>query len=279
MPPPKDIQKAKEWRKKLLLAWKSPERRTRVSELLKGRKRSEETKRKISEYAKTRIGNKNPFYGRKHTEEAKRRISEVNKGENSARYGKPPWNKGIKFSEDTRKKMSELAKRIFTENPEIRIKMSIAHKGKKFNEEHKNKISEKIKAFYIENPEFNKLENNPLWQGGVSFEPYNFLFNKNFKEIVKKRYGVKCVYCNRDGKCVHHINYIKSHSSFLNGVWICMSCNSKFNINRDYWFAYWCYVLNIKPEDNIKEAEKIDSMSDEDLINFMKNGYVTKNGV
>lgn len=272
MPPPKDQQKAKEWREKLLLVWKSPERRIRVSELLKGRKRSEETKRKISEYGKTRIGEKNPFYGRRHTEETKITISKANRGKNSSRYGKPPWNKGIKYSEDIRKSMSALAKKNFTEKPEIRKKMSIAHKGKKFSEEHKNKISEKIKVFYIENPEFNKLKNNPLWQGGVSFEPYNVLFNKNFKEIVKKRYGEKCVYCNREDKCVvHHTNYIKSHSSLINGVWVCASCNSKFNVNRDYWFAYWCYVLSIEPEDNIKEAEKIVSMSDEDLINFMKN--------
>lgn len=277
MPPPKDPQKAKEWKEKLLLAWKSPERRKRVSELLKGRKFSEETRSKMREFAKSRIKDKNPFYGRKHTEETKKRISEANKGIKSARYGKPPWNKGIKFSQNTKEKMSILVKKIFDENPEIKKKMSIAHKGKKFTEEHKNKISEKIKDFYKENPAFNKLENNPLWQGGASFEPYNFLFNKNFKEIIKKRYNGKCVHCNKEDKCVvHHINYIKLHSSVLNGVLVCASCNSKFNINRDHWFAYWCSIMGVEPEDNIKEAEKITNMSTEALINFMKNGYVVK---
>ena len=63
------------------------------------------------------IGEKNPFYGKHHTEEVKNRmslakkgkplskehckkLSEVNKGkfkgEKNPRYGKSPWNKGLK---------------------------------------------------------------------------------------------------------------------------------------------------------------------------------------
>lgn len=45
-----------------------------------GVKVGEETRRKISEFAKTRTGEKNPFYGRHHTEETRRRLSEMNKG-------------------------------------------------------------------------------------------------------------------------------------------------------------------------------------------------------
>lgn len=45
-----------------------------------GVKVGEETRRKISEFAKTRTGEKNPFYGRHHTEETRRRLAEVNKG-------------------------------------------------------------------------------------------------------------------------------------------------------------------------------------------------------
>jgi 5-methylcytosine-specific restriction endonuclease McrA len=37
--------------------------------------RSEATRKKISEFAKTRTGNKNPFYKKQHTEEVKRKIS------------------------------------------------------------------------------------------------------------------------------------------------------------------------------------------------------------
>lgn len=45
-----------------------------------GVKVGEETRRKISEFAKTRTGEKNPFYGRHHTEETRHRLAEVNKG-------------------------------------------------------------------------------------------------------------------------------------------------------------------------------------------------------
>ena len=52
MPPPKDPQKAKEWRKNLILAWRSPIRREMMSEFLKGRKFSKETREKISKFAR-----------------------------------------------------------------------------------------------------------------------------------------------------------------------------------------------------------------------------------
>ncbi len=38
-------------------------------------------------------------------------------------------------------------------------------------------------------------------------------------------------------------------------------------------------VLKVEPEDSINEAEKIESMSREDLVNFMINGWVMENGV
>lgn len=37
--------------------------------------RTEKTRKKVSEFAKTRTGNKNPFFGKKHTEENKRKKS------------------------------------------------------------------------------------------------------------------------------------------------------------------------------------------------------------
>ena len=59
----------------------------------KGKKLSEETKKKISEAHK----------GKHHSEESKKKNSEAHKG-------KPTWSKGKKMSAESRKKMSEAAK-------------------------------------------------------------------------------------------------------------------------------------------------------------------------
>lgn len=82
-----------------------------ISCVQKGKKHSEETKRKIGEASKGNQWNK----GRKPSEKTKRKMSEANKG-------KIPWNKGKKLSEELRRKMSE------------------AQKGKKHTEKTKRKM-------------------------------------------------------------------------------------------------------------------------------------------
>ena len=63
----------------------SEEIRRKISEALKGKKKSEEHKKKIVETRK-----RNGSY--KHTEETKRKLSEINKGERN-----PSWKGGISF--------------------------------------------------------------------------------------------------------------------------------------------------------------------------------------
>jgi group I intron endonuclease len=77
------------------------------AESSRGIKRSEEFRRKTSE---SKMGNKN-WEGRKHTEETKKKLSEAKKGNkygigNKSHTGQIPWNKDLKYSEETRKKMS-----------------------------------------------------------------------------------------------------------------------------------------------------------------------------
>lgn len=55
----------------------SDETRRRKSESLKGRPKSEEARRKMSEKAKLRTGTRSSFYGRKHSEETRNKISEA----------------------------------------------------------------------------------------------------------------------------------------------------------------------------------------------------------
>ena len=70
-----------------------------ISKANKGKKMSEESKKKMSEAKK---GNKN-MLGKKHSEETKKKMSEAKKGENSPWYGKQLY-------EETKKKMSEAKK-------------------------------------------------------------------------------------------------------------------------------------------------------------------------
>ncbi len=51
-----------------------------LSKKIMGIKRSEETKKKLSEIAKQRIGNKNPMYGKKQTKKTREKIGNANRG-------------------------------------------------------------------------------------------------------------------------------------------------------------------------------------------------------
>lgn len=95
-----------------------------VSEALKGRKLSEETKRKMSEVHK----------GRSLSDEVKRKLSKAHKGQKA-------WNKGITHSEETKRKISE-AKKGISRSDETRRKISEAKKGHMTSDETRRKISE-----------------------------------------------------------------------------------------------------------------------------------------
>ena len=66
----------------------------------KGKKFSEETRKKMSE---SRKGENHYMYGKRHSEETKKRISKALKG-------RPSPNKGKHYSEEAKKKMSEAKK-------------------------------------------------------------------------------------------------------------------------------------------------------------------------
>jgi len=101
---------------------RSNETKRKISKANKGRKLSEETRKRMSE---SQRGNKN-FLDHKHSLETKLKISDANKGKNSHR-------KGIKLTKEIRKRMSK------------------AQKGRIFSKEHKKKLSESKKNFYAQN--------------------------------------------------------------------------------------------------------------------------------
>lgn len=96
-------------------------------------------------------------------------------------------------------------------------------------------------------------ENNNNWCGGISKFPYSFLFTITLKQKIHKRDNNKCILCNITknqhlliyNKCisVHHIDYNKTNCKEDNLVSLCLKCNSKVNYNRDYWYAYFTYIM------------------------------------
>jgi len=97
-------------------------------------------------------------------------------------------------------------------------------------------------------------EHSPMWKGGISFEPYCILFNKEFKERVRAFWGNKCPVCGKteeeSGKahCVHHVGYDKEVCCNDNErlfVPLCPSCHAKTNHNREEWEEYFTHMISI----------------------------------
>ena len=129
----------------------------KVSESLKGRKLSGETRRKLSESLKGRkVSNEvrrrisEAHKGRSRSEETKRKISEVLKGKSSPMKGKH-------LSEETKRKLSEVNKGK-THSNETKRKLSEKMKGRTVSEEHKRKMSEAHKEYWRKKRELNGLK-------------------------------------------------------------------------------------------------------------------------
>ena len=170
-----------------------------------GKRRSKETKRKISEKLK---GSKGYWKNRSFTKEHKQKLSLAHKGQVS-------WIKGKFHTKETKNKISK------------------ANKGRKHTEETKRKDS--------------------LAKGGtgIPYEntEYGAGFNNALKEQIRYRDKYKCqVYeCpqleNGRQLDVHHINYDKENCKENNLISLCINCHRKSNFNRDYWYAYFTYIM------------------------------------
>ena len=140
---------------------RSEETKQKISKTNKGRHRSEETKRKMSEACKgKRAGKNNHFYGKHHSEEIKQKISKANKGRHHSEETKQKISKANKGKHHSGKKLSEehklkISKSLKGENhplygkhlsEETKQKLSKSLKGRQFSEETKQKMSESMKG-------------------------------------------------------------------------------------------------------------------------------------
>ena len=143
----------------------------------------------------------------------------------SARKGKAPWNKGKKGLQVAWNKGKHPSK-------ETLRKMSIGLKGK---------------LAWNKGKPFLKLEKNPAWKGGISFEPYSIDWTETLRRSIRERDNYICQLCNQYGNTVHHINYDKKNCNPDNLITLCNRCNIKVNLNRDYWKEFFKNKLKCFP--------------------------------
>ncbi len=187
-----------------------------ISEANKKRECTEETRKKQSRAKK----------GKKLTEEHKENIRIKSKGR--------------KQTEEAKQKIKE-GNRGKIVSEESKQKNSNSHKGKKASKETIQKMSDK-----------RKMNKNPNWNGGSSFEPYSPEFNKELKQLILERNNYKCQNPNCDGNHkklhVHHIDYDKTNNDPKNLITLGVSCHAKTNgkNNRTYWTEFYQNIMENK---------------------------------
>jgi hypothetical protein len=121
-----------------------------------------------------------------------------------------------------------------------------------YNHEHtdetKNKISGCNKGKLLG-------ENNPMWQGGISYLPYCEKFTLKLKQLIRDRYdncdyisGIHKDICNKGINLdVHHVDYNKQQGCDSDWKLIPLSKSNhvRTNSNRPFWNKLFKYSLEI----------------------------------
>lgn len=246
---------SEEWKQNLVLSRKgykhSENTKKKIGMGNRGKIRSGLTKFKLSETRKElfRLGLLKSTRGSSHSEEAKQKMR-------NAKINYVPWNKGIPHSEETKAKISLRHKGRISPRKGILLseksKIKISEKLKELYSDPKNhplygknmpqEIKDKISKSLIESGA-SKMENNPSWKGGISFEPYGIDFNNDLKKHIRQRDNLKCQLCNgiQENRLfhTHHIDYDKKNNNPNNLITLCCSCHMKTNYKREHWTKYF----------------------------------------
>lgn len=89
---------------------------------------------------------------------------------------------------------------------------------------------------------------NGMYINGKSKEPYPLGWTNTFREQIRDRDNHTCQKCGMAEDYyrkldVHHIDYNKENLDLNNLIALCHRCHVKTNYNRDYWYAYYVYVM------------------------------------
>lgn len=176
----------------------SEEHRRKISDALKGKKRPDEVRKKISKSSMGKKGNSGSFKkGHKHSEEAIQKMK-------LAKAGKPTWNKGLTKETDSR---------LNFERP---TRFQNGHSfGVRFGRDKDC-----------------SGENHSNWRGGISKEAYGLGWTIELKESVRKRDNFVCQECGipqdelEQLLSVHHIDHDKRNQSLKNLISLCRGCHT-----------------------------------------------------
>jgi len=157
-----------------------------------------------------------------------------------------PPTLGYKFSEESRKKKSKIAKKANRDS----IKKALQHfimkrKGKTYEEifgvERAKQIKEKLSLAHMG-------DKSVLWKGGVSENYKNRVSERRWNEIRKivyKRDNWQCQICGKhchdDIQCHHIIPFVESKDDSLdNLITLCKSHHAKIerSCNKSFWQYY-----------------------------------------
>lgn len=165
-------------------------------------------------------GKDNPFFGKHHTEEAKRKMSKGHKGQK-----KKPFTK-LHIKNLSKSKLGK-------KNAMYGLKGKLSPS---YGSKRSNKCRKKMS----------------LLRGGTGI-PYE---NRNYSDLfyniinkIRQRDNYLCQLCDKteekNGRKldVHHIDYNKENCKEENLISLCQVCHPKTNFNRDYWYAYFTYVI------------------------------------
>lgn len=173
---------------------------------LKGKKMSEETKRKLSLALK----------GHKVSVETKEKLSKSHKNQ-------IPWNKGTKG--------------LYSKEHIQKLKKSRI--GKKASEESRKKMSKNNNRFWLGK----RGEKHPGWKGGLSFLPYSVDWTETLRLSIRERDHYTCQICGEkqgdNALSVHHKDYNKLNCNPDNLITLCHFCHLNTNRNKEYWIKYF----------------------------------------
>lgn len=180
--------------------------------------------------------------------------------------------KGIKFSDEWRKKLSEshkghkhsdeqkrkigLAQKGKKKKPcseKTKRKIGLANKGNKHSIEVRKKISKNNGRYWLGKIRTDetkqkirdslKGEKSNLWKGGISCEPYSIDWTNSLRISIRERDKYTCKICGeKQGDKtfhIHHIDYNKKNSNPDNLITLCRNCHMKTNLDRQNWIKYF----------------------------------------